>query len=73
MYDDRCMVAVWGLLLWVTVQNQVWVDDFGLSLVFSCALDVISQIMHLIDILAPSIHFLNLLCNWSFSFGSPQL
>lgn len=33
MYDDRCMVVVQGLLLWVTVQNQVWVDGFGLSLV----------------------------------------
>lgn len=72
MYDDRCMVAVQGLLLWVTVQKHAWVDDFG-CVRFSCALDVVLQIKFLIDILTPSIHFLNLLCNWSFSFGSPQL
>lgn len=24
-------VTIQGLLLWVTVQNQVWVDDFGSS------------------------------------------
>lgn len=33
MYVDSCVVPVQGLLLWVIVQNQVWVDDFGSSLV----------------------------------------
>lgn len=71
-------MAVWSLLLQVTLCNvrsawmiSVCVDVFSVRLCY--AFNVVSQIMLLMGIFTPSIHFLSLLCSWSFSSGSPQL